>query len=45
MMEEIDRTGRLEDNLKDRILKAADEYAELSKKTSGDRKENVGGSL
>ena len=41
MMEEIDRTKRLEDNLKDRILKAADEYAELSKKTSGDRKENV----
>ena len=45
IMEEIDRTKRLEENLKDRILKAADEYAELSKKTSGDRKENVGGSL
>ena len=27
IMEEIDRTGRLEDGLKERILKAADEYA------------------
>ncbi len=41
IMEEIDRTGRLEDNLKDRILKAADEYAELSKKATVDKKENA----
>ncbi len=27
IMEEIDRTGRLEDGLKERILKAADEFA------------------
>ena len=41
IMEEIDRTGRLEDNLKDRILKAADEYAGLRQKASGEKKENA----
>ncbi len=41
IMEEIDRTGRLEDNLKDRILKAADEYAGLQQKASGEKKENA----
>ena len=41
IMEEIDRTGRLEDNLKDRILKAADEYAGLRQKALGEKKENA----
>ena len=41
IMEEIDRTGRLEDNLKDRILKAADEYAGLQQKAAGEKKENA----